>query len=222
MTIYLEQGETVHLTDSYFGVKLPGCFCPNFAYHFKAANNWPTHPDPLLDLAKLHTVSIRAQEFNPIMIDLHIDSRPDVSLKTRDQLSMEVHCKSTPRFLASQIAPLPSVPSPLWAAAPAPPTAAATMVMVAVALVIPQTAAPGTSYTNPYMLFGPPGGTLLTQPHHQLPVLTALYTLPSMQLALLPTSNLARCSLCLHWLHLTHLLLPPWLSLAITTQQMSR
>jgi hypothetical protein len=58
MTTYLERGETAITAASYFGVKLPGHFCPNFACHFKVANNWPTRPDPLIDLAKLHTVSI--------------------------------------------------------------------------------------------------------------------------------------------------------------------
>lgn len=96
MSTYLAVGETAITADSYFGVKLPGRFCPNFVYHFQVKNNWPTCPDPLLDLAKLHTVSIRAQEFDPVIIDLHIDSHPDVILQTRDQLSTEIHRRSTP------------------------------------------------------------------------------------------------------------------------------
>jgi hypothetical protein len=60
---YLAVGEIAITANSYFGIKLPGWFCPNFAYHFKVTNNWPTRLDPLLNLAKLHTVSIRAHEF---------------------------------------------------------------------------------------------------------------------------------------------------------------
>jgi hypothetical protein len=55
--LYLVRGEMALNADSYFGTKLPGRFCPNFAYHFCVANNWPARPDPLKDLAKLHRVS---------------------------------------------------------------------------------------------------------------------------------------------------------------------
>jgi hypothetical protein len=76
---------------------LPWCtFCPNFAYHFKVANNWPTQPDPLLDLAKLHTVSLQAQEYDPVVINLHIEHHPDRALRTRDQLLTEAYRLSSP------------------------------------------------------------------------------------------------------------------------------
>jgi hypothetical protein len=75
--LYLARGEMALNADSYFGAKLPGRFFPNFAYHFRVANNWPARPDPLEDLAKLHTVSLRAQEFDPVVIDLHIDVHPE-------------------------------------------------------------------------------------------------------------------------------------------------
>ena len=32
--LYLKRGEIALNADSYFGAKLPGRFCPNFAYHF--------------------------------------------------------------------------------------------------------------------------------------------------------------------------------------------
>jgi hypothetical protein len=84
LALYLAQGKLALNADSYFGAKLPGRFCPNFAYHFRVGNNWQTRPDPLADLAKLHTVSLRAQEYNPVVIDLHIDEHPEISLLTRD------------------------------------------------------------------------------------------------------------------------------------------
>jgi hypothetical protein len=62
------------------------------------ANNWLIRPDPLEDLAKLHTVSLCAHEFGPVVIGLHIDVHPEISLRTRDQLSAERHRQTTPRF----------------------------------------------------------------------------------------------------------------------------
>ena len=106
--LYLKRGEIALNADSYFGAKLPGRFCPNFAYHFRVANNWPTHPDPLEDLAKITRVSLRAQEYDPVVINLHIDEHPEISLLTRDQLSTERHRQATPRFLSvtNKAAPL--------------------------------------------------------------------------------------------------------------------
>jgi hypothetical protein len=63
------------------------------------ANNWPAHPDPLEDLAKLHSVSLRAQEYDPVVIDLHINVHPEISLLTPDQLLTERHRhQTTPHF----------------------------------------------------------------------------------------------------------------------------
>jgi hypothetical protein len=92
--------------DSYLGAKLPGRFCLNFAYHFKVANNWPTWPDPLFDLAKLHTVSLQAQEYNPVVINLHIEHHPEMALQTRDQLLTEAHHLSTAPFSVTRTLPV--------------------------------------------------------------------------------------------------------------------
>jgi hypothetical protein len=173
MATYIAVGETAITADSYFGVKLPGRFCPNFAYHFKVANNWPTRPDPLLDLAKLHTVSIRAQEFDPVLIDLHIDNHPSVSLQTRDQLSTEIHCRSTPRYSTAKVAS-PSVP-------PAPPVLPGAPTTAAGAPQATQPPAPGSSYGNPFPLYGPHGvPPLLSQQRGQLPIPATLYSSPAM------------------------------------------
>jgi hypothetical protein len=98
--LYLAQGKMALNADSYFGAKLPDRFCPNFAYHIRVVNNWPIRPDPLKDLTKLHTVSLRAQAFNPVIFDLHIVVHPEISLRTWDQLSTERHRQTTPRFLS--------------------------------------------------------------------------------------------------------------------------
>ncbi len=99
--LYLARGKIALNADSYFGAKLPGRFCPNFAYHFRVANNWPTRPDPLEDLAKITTVSLCAQEYDPVIIHLHIDEHPEISLLTRDQLSTERHRQATPARFSS-------------------------------------------------------------------------------------------------------------------------
>ena len=98
LAIYLARGETAINADSYFGAQIPGRFCPNFAYHFRVANHWPQRPDPLEDLVKLHLVSLRAQEYDPIVIDLYIAEHPEIRLLTRDQLSFERHRQATPRY----------------------------------------------------------------------------------------------------------------------------
>jgi hypothetical protein len=181
---FLDRGETALTADSYFGVKLPGRFCPNFAYHFKVANNWPTRPDPLTDLAKIHTVSLRAQDYDPVVIDLHIAQHPVLTLSTRDQLSTDAHRLQTPRFSAA----LPLQPGAGAPTAGAPPAQAPGAVSAAAPAPAPpafgssQPAAsyPGGSYPNPYLL-GTHHGDFLGQ--HQpptIPLPPALYSPPAM------------------------------------------
>jgi hypothetical protein len=56
---FLSRGETVIRVSSYFGDNIPGCLCPNFAYHFTVIASWPMHINPLVDLAKLMDVLVR-------------------------------------------------------------------------------------------------------------------------------------------------------------------
>jgi hypothetical protein len=83
---------------SYFGDHISGLLCPNFAYHFNVVSRWPTHIDPLADLAKLPMVSERAQEYAPMAIDLHVPTHPPLTLITRDKKMLEDHRRTTPRF----------------------------------------------------------------------------------------------------------------------------
>jgi hypothetical protein len=103
---FLSRGETAITASSYFGAAIPGRFCPNFAYHFTVVARWPTRIDPLADLAKLSMVSERAQEYEPMVIDLHIPTHPPLTLITKDRQLSENHRRSTPRFS------YPTVPSP--------------------------------------------------------------------------------------------------------------
>jgi hypothetical protein len=147
------------------------------------ANNWPTHRDPLLDLAKLHTVSLRAQEYDPVVFYLHIEHHPDLTLRTRDQLSTEAHRLSTPRFLAVWTPPVtnnvPPVAGPPVTFPTAPSTATAQQILASAQAA--QTY-PGSSYQNPYLLGTHQGGGFLAQ--HQPPTLPhppALYSPPALQ-----------------------------------------
>ena len=116
--VFLARGETAITPASYFGANIPGRFCPNFAYHFKVANDWPTRVNPLTDLASLFTVSARAQEYDPITIDLHIDVHPEIQLHTHDQASAEAHRLSTPRYSAAPAAAPPTIFEPVTEPAP--------------------------------------------------------------------------------------------------------
>jgi hypothetical protein len=179
---FLEHGESALTADSYFGAKLPGRFCPNFAYHFRVANNWPTRPDPLADLAKLHTVSLRAQEYDPVVIDLHIDHHPDLSLRTRDQLSTEVHRLSTPRFSEARIPPVPPPNAPQVSGLPAPSmpdphTATAQQILASAQA---GHTYPGSGYQHPYHPGTQTGG--FSAPHQPpaFPHPPALYSPPAL------------------------------------------
>ena len=171
---FLARGEIALTKDSYFGAKLPGRFCPNFAYHFRVANNWPTSPDPLEDLANPYTVSLRAQEYDPVVIDLHIDQHPEISLSTRDQLSTERHKQNTPRFS--------SVPRQASALAHAPPAAGGPFPPLGAPYNAPvvdltQTA-PQASNLFDYSGFG----SLQPQRPPHLPTPAALYSPPALPL----------------------------------------
>jgi hypothetical protein len=181
LATFLERGESALCADSYLGTKLPGRFCPNFAYHFKVANNWPTRPNPLGDLSKLHTVSLRAQEYDPVVIDLHIAIHPELTLRTRDQLSTEAHRISTPRY--SAVPPLPAAPAAppggpvLGGALPTPAPAAATAPGAVSAP--PIMGYPGSSYQNPYLLGTHHGGYLSQHQPPTIPLPPALYSPPA-------------------------------------------
>jgi hypothetical protein len=58
---------------------------------------------------KLHLVSLRAQEYDPIVIDLYIAEHPEIRLLTRDQLSFERHRQATPRYSSVPTIVAPSV-----------------------------------------------------------------------------------------------------------------
>ncbi len=54
-------------------------------------------------------VSLRAQEYDPIVIDLYIAEHPEIRLLTRDQLSFERHRQATPRYSSVPTIVAPSV-----------------------------------------------------------------------------------------------------------------
>jgi hypothetical protein len=95
---YLTCGETAITSSLYHGAPIPGRWCPNFAYHFKVASDWPTRPSPLAELTKLHLVSERGQDYDPLTIDLYIPVHPPMALVIRDKKTTDVHRHRTPKY----------------------------------------------------------------------------------------------------------------------------
>jgi hypothetical protein len=95
---YLTRSETAITSSSYHGAPIPGRWCPNFAYRFKVASDWPTRPSPLAELAKLDLVSERGQDYDPLTIDLYIPVHPPTALVTRDKKTTDVHRQRTPKY----------------------------------------------------------------------------------------------------------------------------
>jgi hypothetical protein len=119
LQVYLLRGATAITESSYHGAPIPGRWCPNFAYHFKVASNWPTKPSPLAELAKSSIVSARGRDYDPLVIDLYIPTHPPLTLVTRDKLSTDAHRQSTPRY--SQAPQPPRLPAPVLQPPPHPP-----------------------------------------------------------------------------------------------------
>jgi hypothetical protein len=62
------------------------------------ASDWPTHPSPIAELAKLHLVSERGQDYDPLTIDLYIPVHPPLALVTRDKKTTDAHRQRTPKY----------------------------------------------------------------------------------------------------------------------------
>jgi hypothetical protein len=96
---YLSRGETAITSSSYHGAPIPGHWCPNFAYHFEVASDWPTHLSPLAELAKLHLVSPRGQDYDPLIIDLDIPVHPTtLDLVPQDKKTTDAHRQPSPKY----------------------------------------------------------------------------------------------------------------------------
>jgi hypothetical protein len=103
---YLLAGAQAITTSTYLGANIPARFCPNFAYHFKVANGWPTDEARtkkgiqsfLHDFEHLPLLSWQAQQHARLDVDLHDLTHPIIlPLQTRDERSSAKHKTNTPR-----------------------------------------------------------------------------------------------------------------------------
>jgi hypothetical protein len=100
LVTYLDIGDTVVKTGTYLGVDYPGRFCPNFAYHLKVTNGWPTDTGPtkfLQEFLHLPLLSYQAQQYDPVEADLHQPTLVISISQTREERMSELHKSRTPK-----------------------------------------------------------------------------------------------------------------------------
>jgi hypothetical protein len=72
------------------------------------ASDWPIRPSPIAELTKLHLVSERGQDYDPLIIDLYIPVHPPLALVTRDKKTTDAHHQRTPRKYSDPCIPKPT------------------------------------------------------------------------------------------------------------------
>ncbi len=98
---YLSIGESAITANTYLGVAIPGRFCPNYAYHFKVVNGWPTDTPTkkiLGEFQHLPIVSYQAQQYAPVDVDLYQKNVRVPQLQTREECTSAIHQSRTPKF----------------------------------------------------------------------------------------------------------------------------
>jgi hypothetical protein len=106
---YLALGESAITADTYLGVAIPGRFCPNYAYHFKVVNGWPTDTQDksfLGEFQHLPMISYQAQQYDPVDVDVHQPEIRVPPLKTREECTSAIHESRTPKFSYPKKSPL--------------------------------------------------------------------------------------------------------------------
>jgi hypothetical protein len=101
MHTYLSLGETAITADTYLGMAIPGRFCPNYAYHFKVVNGWPTDTKDktfLGEFQHLPLVSFQARQYDPVQVDLHQKDKRAPPLQTREECASATHQSRTPKY----------------------------------------------------------------------------------------------------------------------------
>jgi hypothetical protein len=96
---FLQRGADGITSDTYLQAAIPGCFCPNFGFHFKPHNEvWPTLANPIAHFKSAFLVGLEAHDYYPVIIEVHSDRwAPIPALLTRDERTTQRHCASTPR-----------------------------------------------------------------------------------------------------------------------------
>jgi hypothetical protein len=76
------------MVDTYLGTNIPGHFCPNYAYHLTVSNGWPTDSTGQIFLSEcqhIHFIALRAQQYDPVELDLHQPPTPLDPLKMKEE-----------------------------------------------------------------------------------------------------------------------------------------
>jgi hypothetical protein len=102
---YLLAGAQAITASTYLGAQIPARFCPNFAYHFKVTNGWPTDAARaedtqgfLHDFEHSPLISWQAMQHARLDVNLHDLIHPIVEpLQTREERSSAKHKTGTPR-----------------------------------------------------------------------------------------------------------------------------
>ena len=116
LNTYLQIGDKVPKSMTYLGAEIPARFCPNFAYHFKVVNGWPTDTVTNTFLKEfLHPplISHQAIQYDPVDIDLHQPELLMEVFKTREEKRSASHKGRTPRtsVVKQGVVPTSSTPS---------------------------------------------------------------------------------------------------------------
>jgi hypothetical protein len=115
LNTYLQIGDKVPKSMTYLGAEIPARFCPNFAYHFKVTNGWPTDTVANIFLKEfLHPplISHQAIQYDPVEIDLHQPHLMMDVFKTREEKRSASHKAMTPRTSVAKQAAVPNVTTP--------------------------------------------------------------------------------------------------------------
>jgi hypothetical protein len=115
LNTYLQIGDKVPKGMTYLGAEIPARFCPNFAYHFKVTNGWPTDTVTNTFLKEfLHPplISHQAKQYDPVEIDLHQPELMMEVFKTREEKRSASHKARTPRTsVVKPVAAQPATPT---------------------------------------------------------------------------------------------------------------
>jgi hypothetical protein len=101
LNTFLKLGAPAITADTYLGAKIPGRFCPNYAYHFTVVNGWPTDTEDKNFLGEFQhepIISFQAKQYDPVAIDLHQPNIPVPYITTREERTSAAHKGKTPKY----------------------------------------------------------------------------------------------------------------------------
>jgi hypothetical protein len=101
LNTYLTLGAPAITAATYLGMKIPGRFCPNYAWHFTVVNGWPTDSPGTKFLGEFQhekLISFQARQYEPVEIDLYQPDIPVPFITTREERTSAAHKVRTPKY----------------------------------------------------------------------------------------------------------------------------